>query len=356
MKQHFIKYFMVATAIALTLSSCQDDEISQLKEEQTNIEQTQNISDTFLNDVFSFKFKQPKVSISKGYYIDHEGDDVTLEIGEALFAEDDSKKYKTMKVYRQSDPSKYFYVMLTNLDIPYPFDLYLNDHSQLITSECKPYGNNNSYAEKYGLLYSKYGAEHIKDYIYMRLPKIKNGKEDPTKKKTVRGRLMTAQDLADILEIEYVYSTGHATGATEYLDNCGDEPDEKKAYYNAFVFGTEYTTKREDAYHSLCGFKDIYNVDYADERDSIREKEWPDFPDYALKQIYTKDCAHINHSGKYWMATDTYGHRRMLEIYRNEWMYEDRDWIALYHYASISNDPNKYYGYAVRLVFDPFNN
>ncbi|MBO4372946.1 MAG: hypothetical protein J5826_08460 [Bacteroidales bacterium] len=353
MKIRIIKYFMVAVATAVTLSSCQDDDISQLK---GNEEANQRLKDTLREGEFVFRVKSPKFSLTKGYLIDQEGEDCTIETGTAIFTEDDTKTFKTMKVYRQSDPTKYFYIMLTNLNIPYPFELYLNDSTQVTTSECQPYGNDISFLEKYGLLYSKYGADHIKDYIYMRLPKIKNGKEDPTKKKTVRGRLMNVKDLADLLEIESIYGSEHPVGVSDYLDNCGDEEDEQKAYYNAFVFGTKWTTKIEDSYHSLSGYKDIYNVDYTNERDSIREKVWLDFPDSALKQLYNKDCSQIDHCGYFWMVNNSKGYERILRIYRNEWMYDDYDWVALYSYAGITNDPNKYYGYAVRLVFDPFNN
>lgn len=40
-------------------------------------------------------------------------------------------------------------------------------------------------------------------------------------------------------------------------------------------------------------------------------------------------------------ADNSKGYERILRIYRNEWMYDDNDWLALYSYAGITNDPNK---------------
>lgn len=352
MKHHFIKYFMVATAIALTLSSCQDDEINHLNANDVN-KQSLSDSDTSFKNVFSFRFKQPKVSLTKGLDIDQRDKDIVdIETGIAYFAENPNKTYETMKVIRQSDPSKYFYIMLTNLDIPYPFEVYLKDTTQVITSECGPYANDYSYLKDYGLLYTKSGADHIKDYIYMKLPLVRNGKEVPNKKRTIRGRLMNHIDIADLFETD-VYNS-------EFVDSVGQEQIDavydslEYGYYNAFVFGLDEKFRDSDAYHSLGGFRDIYNVNYPDEIKYIRE-QWPKFPDYALKQIYTKDCANITHTGEYWMATDFQGFRRRLSIYRNEWMFDDHRWTASYQYVSIPNLPNRDYGYSVRLVFDPFN-
>lgn len=51
MKHHFIKYFMVVSAIALTLSSCQDDEINHLNANDVN-KQSLSDSDTSFKNVF----------------------------------------------------------------------------------------------------------------------------------------------------------------------------------------------------------------------------------------------------------------------------------------------------------------
>lgn len=342
---------MVTTAIALTLSSCQDDEISQLKGNETK-KLSLSDSDSKLKDVFSIRFTPPKNSLKKGLLVDQRDKDIVdIETGVAFFAENPNKTYETMKVCRKSDPSKYFYIMLTNLDIPYPFEVYLKDTTQVITSECGPYANDYSYLKEYGLLYTKYGADHIKDYIYMKLPLVRNGKEVPGKTRTIRGRLMRDYDIADLFETDMHHLYDTITDETIDEIYVGNE----YGYYNAFVFGLDEKYRDSDANHSLGGFRDLYNVNYPDEIEYIRE-QWPGFPDYALKQIYTKDCAHITHSGDYWMSTDTKGLRRRLSIYRNEWMYDNHPWSASYLYAGLRNNSNKDYGYAVRLVFDPFFN
>lgn len=342
---------MVAAATTLALTSCQDDDISQLKGNEVNKLSLYD-SDTSLKDVYTIRFKQPKVSLTKGLDVNQRDKDIVdIETGVAYFAENPNKTYETMKVYRQSDPSKYFYIMLTNLDIPYPFEIYLQDTTQVITSECAPYANDLSYLEEYGLLYTRYGADQIKKYIYMKLPVIRNGKEMPGKTRTIRGRLMREYDIADLFETDMYHLYDTITNETIDEIYAGNE----YGYYNAFVFGLDEKCKDSDANHSLGGFRDLYNVNYPDEIQYIRD-QWPGFPDYALKQIYTKDCAQITHSGDYWMSTDERGLRRMLSIYRNEWMYDNYPWAASYMYAGLKNNSNKDYGYAVRLVFDPFFN
>lgn len=59
MKHYFIKYFMVATAIALTLSSCQDDEINHLNANDVN-KQSLSDSDTSFKNVFSLDLNNRK--------------------------------------------------------------------------------------------------------------------------------------------------------------------------------------------------------------------------------------------------------------------------------------------------------
>ncbi len=335
----------MATATTFILPSCQKDEISNIK----GYDKNEDSITTESNDDFTVIFKQRK-KLTKGLDIDFITDE-TIEQGVAYFSENPNKTYQTMKVIRRSDPSKYFYVMITNLDIPYPFDLYLTDSTQVITSECSPYADNMSYLQKYGLLYTKYGADHICEYLYMRLPVIRNGKEVNNRKRNIRGRLMTRQDIADILEVDIAVADSCIEIDEASIDEYYDET--KHAYYNAFVFGLELKSAITDAHHSLGGYRDKYNVDDPNEIEEIR-KQWP-LPDYALKQMYTKDYANITHIGVYWMANENW-HRHKLSIIKDMWMAVEYKWLSNYHYAGNPNSDNKDYGYSVRLVFDPFKN
>lgn len=346
MKKNFLNIIAYIASIGMIFSSCQDEDIKQTKETNTfdySISDTSSCSDNLI-------FKIPiNNSISKGYRIDYQND--FIESGVAFFGEKPQKTFQTMKVYRQSDPTKYFYIMLTNLDIPYPFDFYLKDSTNVVTTGCSPYADEYSNVKEYGLLYNQYAAEHIRNYIFMKLPIIRNGvplvKNGKTITKSVKGRFMNRTDLADLLEcrFEELHKYG-GHGVTEYIDS--DELYETKfAYYNAFVFGLDITNTETSANHSLGGYKDIYNVDYPADRDSIRASGL-DYPDYILKQIYTKDYRDMTHSGYYWMAPEEW-QPRTLQVYRNSGWSENADWIAIW----ISGYGK--YRYSVRLVFDPFD-
>ncbi len=164
---------------------------------------------------------------------------------------------------------------------------------------------------------------------------------------------MNSQDLSDLLEIDDVKKPNCLIEATQYEFDYWEGT--KYGYYNAFVFGYEYTRTIRSAYHTLCGYRDRYNVDDPDDIIQIK-KRWVDFSDYELKQLYTKDCAEINHCGVFWMATED-RHRYSLTVIRNIWMSEDFEWIANYrNEGDVKKVGNIDFGYAVRLVFDPFNN
>lgn len=342
MKKYFNKIIALIIVASTMFSACQDMEYSPY-EDNANAP----TSETSDNDISIIRISM-KNSISKGYQFDQTDD---IETDKAFFGENPKKTFKTMKVYRQSDSSKYFYIMLTNLDIPYPFENYLSDTTQVENSLCGPYAGDYSNYKEYGLLYNQYSANQMCNYIFMKVlwydkngkPVIKNGKQ---RTRTIKGRFMKTPDLADLLECEEdsIICVG-LHGVSEYL---GDP--NKSCYYNAFVFGIEEKDSEKDAYHSLGGYKDMYNMDYEEER-----KKWKkahndeNFPDEILKQMWTNFYEGKNHRGYYWMAPQDRS-PRMLEIYRNWGWSDNEDWLALWNIANYVNDCQ----YSVRLVFDPF--
>ncbi len=254
-------------------------------------------------------FNAPKKSLSKGILADETGPD--WEYGYATFDDDTTHKFKTMKVYKRNDPEKYFYVMLTNLDIN-------------SSSGCWAYNDDQSLVAKYGRLYTWHKADELKTKVHMDLPIYRKNGTVFSEHFQTPARLMTIEDVCDIIEMDTI---GHMTQYGYQLNSTWVDPMYSYFYYDAFVFGPEFTTNHADAQHSLGG---------------VRAVEWATGIDRYRS---------INMNGGYWLSdryvdTDMYNHFPLtIERQYGSNLYD----YSAYINCMVRNES----GNSVRYVFEP---
>lgn len=327
MKKHFLRFALLMAGAVMFFSSCEKEEVTNIVSSNTGevnelaamdyVLDPENMDEGRLIAMF-----KPKHNLSKGYC----GQIDWLETGTAVYVDDLSFSYRTMKVYRKSDPNKYFYVMLTNLNIP---------DSAVSWSYAKDKTND----QLYGRLYSRLGAEmychKVKMYTDVHRP------NRPIRKGNVFGSLMTEVDLCDILEIES-YNPDEVYDLVNYPSWGWD------MYYDAFVFGLDDDASEEASYHTLAGWKNptsIYDPRLNATPEMIRQME------IAYEAGY---YSQKNHRGMYWMkhkdpVTDG---SQVLSILRHNYWSDDDYWRV--SVSTYGTNPYGSYGFSVRYVFDPF--
>ena len=340
MKKRILKLIAFAALIAVMLAgitACEEEVVQPSNDESKPECLSENLSgDSVVGEV---RIRIPRHNgLSKGLSWDQYG---SIETGKAYFRSIRTKTFETMKVYRQSDPSKYFYVMTKNLDIPYPYDLYLRGDSLTSTTESWYYANDPDNIGVYGWLYTRSGAKAMQNNICMDLVCIKNGMEDPRGKTPVRGRLMTRRDMADILEVADIEDIFYHHDVEE------SESWGKNGYYSAFVFGLGWSYPEDD--HSLGGYRDKYH--FPSEKELIK-KQHPVFNDYELSLMYDGFFAEKKGCGRYWMAEDRVCN--YLHIYRYWFLNDTEEWTAYFMKSGPVENGHPDYGFSVRYVFDPF--
>ncbi len=328
MKRKILLATLIAS-VGLMLASCEREEgiLSSEGTQKVQFGANQCVSAvTDLDNIDSIKtiatFKSA-THLSKGHF----GPILGLEVGTAEYVDDSSFTYQTMKVYRQSDPSKYFYVMLTNLNIP---------DSAVSWS----YANDRTNDQLYGRLYSRDGADMYSNKVKMTLTVYKNGR--PPKERYVYGRLMTQEDLCDILEIDSFDSNETYDLSQNYLSWAWD------MYYDAFVFGLGSDASESASYHTLAGWKNsvsIYDPMLNLTPEQLRQQEIAYVAGY-----YTQK----NHKGIYWMnyVNPVNDASDVLMIYRHNYWEDDDYWKV--GVGPLANHSHDLYGFSVRYVFDPF--
>ncbi|MBQ3656619.1 MAG: hypothetical protein II956_07235 [Bacteroidales bacterium] len=214
----------------LSGTSCQDEEVKVSNENFTK----GNVSEVFNKDSvltidgkrMEWKLYPPTSNkrISKGLVFDETGrddPDAKLEIDTVYCHSDPKKKYLALKVDRISQPGKFFYIMIDNLDIKYH-------------RGCWAYNNNENNVKKYGYLYNWATADILKNDVYMKLRDYRsNGK--PTKITPHHGKLPSVEDIKDLLEVDYEVSWQNPRSV---YDLCGWD----MFYYDAFLCGLEQGT------------------------------------------------------------------------------------------------------------------
>ncbi len=329
MKKRILKLIAFAALIAVMLAgvtAC-EEEVAQTTNNESDTESfSWNVSGDSVVGGFRFRVHRHN-GISKGLAFGKQRD--YLETGTAYFLSKPSKTFETMKVYRQSDPSKYFYVMTTNLDIPYPYNLYLRGDTLTSTTESWYYADDPANIATYGWLYTRSGAKAMQNRICMDFPDRK-----PTR---VRGRLMTRRDMADILEVDDIDDIFRGHNVWDGIEG----------YYDAFVFGLDLGNP-EDV-HSLGGYRDKYH--FPSEKELIKKRHTA-FSDYELSLMYNGYYSELNGCGKYWMAEE--GVCNYLHINKYFFLNDPEEWTAYFMMSGPVDNDHRDYGFSVRYVFDPF--
>ena len=346
MKKRILKLIAFAALIAVMLAgiaACEKEEPrpSDNENETAAVNPQETVADDGVAGEFTVRFRRHN-SHSKGLVCGDQHD--WIETDKAYFIEDKSKTFETMKVYRQSDPTKFFYIMTTNLDIPYPYDDYMqNKPPAPIMSDCWFYANDPANIDTCGWLYTRAAVSIMRNKIYMELPMYKDGKPMLGKRTKVRGRLPNNRDMADLLEVANEMDMFKYHDVWDYADDY-----EKNSYYDAFVFGLG-DANPSDAKHSLGGYRDKYTVNDPSDRAILREK-WQ-LPDNILRLLYTGFFAEKGCCGRYWMAESNICN--FLHINRCLLFCDEEEWRTVFMLSGPVEKNHPDYGMSVRFVFEP---
>ena len=176
-------------------------------------------------------------------------------------------RIKVLRIDRKSEPGKYFYVMIDNLDV------------QMDTA-CWAYADNTRNVKKYGRLYTYYSAAALANKITMPLH-VYNG-NNPTEKLIdskipIKARIPSRQDICDIIECNAIGNLpSNGYNITDQYD-YQDHPiiGMPMFYYDIFVGGLEGPDEDDNAIdysrgeRILAGFRNTaqqsdYNPNYWD--------------------------------------------------------------------------------------------
>jgi uncharacterized protein (TIGR02145 family) len=202
--------------------------------------------------------------------------------------------YKIMKVWRTSNPNKYFWIMIENF-------------RYVAGKGCYLYRNDASEVNEYGRLYHWETANECGGKIHMDLPYRKASGKYTKKNYTTYGHLPTKQDISDLMGIP-----NFQRGGLNEISGL--------KYYDVFLVGRDKTDIEDDfsVFHSIAGYMD--NTDYP----------YSDF-----------DSRH--NCGMYWMQEGSRDAHQPLRI-----EYDDDNYTAYYHVWH-----HNHYAMSVRYVFEP---
>lgn len=289
----------IATLTLFSMFSCDKIEISDNKSEQETTKEITIVDQGYDESAPLMEFRRNK-ALSKTFCYDYfEGTDYDTMFSTVKDFPYNStaNTYNVMKVWRKSDPNKYFWIMLENFR-------YKDDSSFV-------YDNKESNAQLYGRLYQWSIAKKCENKIFMRLPR-RNADGTYTKTKyPTYGHLPTRTDILDLMEVD---TLGHLpeNGSSFYrfddLDYLG--------YYDVFVSGRTYygDFNEEAAYHTLAGwlnntdFNPAPHLDYHDINDKVFFWTNDGIPlyHYPFRIYYNNgeyvafiNAAHANHYGFY---------------------------------------------------------
>lgn len=357
MKRQLLKNLSVAAAVTLALASCEKEIPEVVSNHQDNNPSiiTEGINKTPLvidgkkmEWNFTLHKKNKSKSLSKGMimnesiYYEEIIDSLKAEYGEyelikTLKFTYHNQQYETklLRIDRKSEPGKYFYVMIDNLNVK-------------LDTACWVYGDNESNATKYGRLYTWNAANALAKEIGTKLPVYY--KNNPTKKKMnskkpVKAKLLSRQDICDIIEcdaIEYAPEDGYT------IDDQYDCPTHGRNnyqlyYYDVFVGGLEGNDDEIEFFRgerTLGGF-----------RNTKQEPEWTWFE--WVNGWYNK----LNEWGRIWTRStfseeenESANYHSPLEI----WVLDNHEDNNYYNYTAMfsSSHWNKY-GFSVRYMFEP---
>lgn len=324
MKKTIFCTFVLLEFLCFVFSACQKEEAIEaqgIQEETACSTVSANTGDVLVYNGKPMRWEMSKsISLSKGKNInscdwfDFANSIYGLDIdtSSCRYANDPSVRYKTLKVYRRNS-TKYFYVMIENLDIPW-------------SSGCYSYKNNDIYVSNYGRLYTWGAANTIASNFKMDLEICNStGSRVLLSPYTVSGHLPTMEDILDIMEADSIcHLPQYGKSMEYYYDNI----ESYKLYYDAFVFGIETASGNPaGGYHTLAGGRNgTYGVPELD--------------------LYSN----INKEGYYWTsatngyATTAHYHFRVLR----QDNYNTYDYVAFINFMLENNC-----GCSVRYVFEP---
>ncbi len=158
---------------------------------------------------------------------------------------------KVLRIDRKSEPGKYFYVMIDNLDV------------QLDTA-CWAYADNSNNVSTYGRLYTWHAANALAAQITMNLPFYSaSNPTDPLLggyKLPVQAKILSRQDVCDIIECDAIGNlpgNGYSIDDNNYAPYHGTISPHRLYYYDVFVGGLEGSgyTDYSRGLHTLGGFR-----------------------------------------------------------------------------------------------------
>lgn len=214
MKSRIIKHVVQLSILAIVmLVSCAKEE--QQVQMCNDIEKSADLSDFAFGDTIIMHSELQ--SISKNYLFTRIEN---MNFSTAYHIIDKDIQYKVLKVPRSKDRTKYFYIMVENLNFK-------------TGKGCWAYDNNEKNVEKYGRLYTWGTANSLAREFYMILPVYVNGEEVDQMKSF--GRLPKMEDILDIIAedtLGHLPEYGHRlveTNRSNYYNR----------YYDIFITGID---------------------------------------------------------------------------------------------------------------------
>ncbi len=238
MKNRIMKLIAFAAVIAVVLAgmtACEEEEPVVVEAESVS-EQVEVANDGVLvvdGKRMEWTFSQKYAAgVSKGLVAD-ESD--YLEVDTVYCYSDPKKKYLAVKVYRVSNPGRYFYMMIDNVAEKVEFN-----------HQCTVYDFKESNAAKYGYLYQWPLAYQLRNDFYMKLPDYRaNGR--PTRVYEHVGRLPNRIDINDLMEEDHdVYQ--------QQLKSVHDFSGWDEMYFDAFLCGLKKGTDK-DCDKTFAGYR-----------------------------------------------------------------------------------------------------
>lgn len=346
-------YFSAVVTMAVTMlcgTSCQEEEVKVSNGDLTNGKKSEVINKDSVLTIdgkrmeWNINITPQKKSISKGLAYNREYyEKLENECKETYGKDYDLFKTITynhrengnvtpynihlMRIDRKSEPGKYFYVMTSNLKVE-------------LDTACWAYGQTEHVlytlnANKYGRLYTWDAANALAKKIRIRLPRYdKNNPSTSKGEKLISARLLSIQDVNDIIECDNIGYNGYSIDDCINDAPCHEDIDEQFFYYDVFLGGIDGPNTGDIDYSrgekSLGGFRDT--------------KEDDDY--YALNKLYYR----LNEYGYFWLMETSHPWEAKPAFHRTfEITYNKKS-----NYTAVVNTGHlNQYGYSVRYVFEP---
>lgn len=349
MKNKFKIVIVALFAASFSFSSCEND-INEFESEKKQSSTTDNLENNPLvidGKKMEWNFSLKPRKLTKGMLV-NEADYYEEIIGFLRQAYGDNKYklidsinftyknqnyiFKVLRVDRKSEPGKFFYVMIDNLDVR-------------LDSACWAYGDNESNVKKYGRLYTWDAANAFANEISMRLPvyDVNNPmqkKYKGTLKMPVKARLLSRQDILDIIECDAIGDlTKNGYTLDDLEEQCWNNIHANVGplfYYDVFVGGLDCSNVDGRDYaqgeHTLGGMRNTY-----------QQPKWA-WSDWNGDGWYKG----LNENSKIWTSEGYADVHYPLQIERK---YQEN----LYEYSAFINSMlhSNDFGYSVRYVFEP---